>query len=93
LRVSRYLVHMGIIQFATTARVEIELTGDRNHIKRIADTMNYMDQLTDFDAALEAASNEFRERGRDNVKKLIIFQTDGEYNRETIAPTLHQQVS
>jgi len=93
LRVSPNLVHMGIIQFATKARVEVGLTGDKNQVKMTAAKMSYMQQGTDFNVALQTASSEFGQRGRDNVRKLIIFQTDGEYNGKTIASTLHKQVS
>lgn len=91
LRVSPNLVHMGIIQFATKARVEVGLTGDKNQVKMTAAKMSYMQQGTDFNVALQTASSEFGQRGRDNVRKLIIFQTDGEYNGKTIASTLHKQ--
>lgn len=78
LDVSEYQVHLGVVQFGTTATAEAQLSGDRVYLHQRIDGMIYMGSGTVFDAGLQCGKTMFEQYGREGVKKIILFQTDGE---------------
>jgi pSer/pThr/pTyr-binding forkhead associated (FHA) protein/Mg-chelatase subunit ChlD len=73
---------LGIVLFDNDVEVLLGLTaaGEPNFTAQIDNAVrriDYSGQLTDIPAGIERALYELRERGRDDVRKTIVFFTDG----------------
>jgi len=88
--VSRDGIHFSIVQFSNYAAV-ISLSGDPQELCYKIDNdsaMRYMCGGTNFDVALERACEEVKLNGREGLKKIFLFQTDGECST-SFAPKVH----
>eukprot|EP00037_Helgoeca_nana_P011957 m.107733 g.107733 ORF g.107733 m.107733 type:complete len:460 (-) comp21170_c0_seq3:3280-4659(-) len=74
--------HLGVVQFASSANVELSLTGDEAVAVKTVQGLVQKNGGTNTVSGLEVAANQFAEKqgGRLGAPKVVILITDGESN-------------
>lgn len=74
---------VGLVQFATTAQLDLGLTGDLAAVDTALNNMSQLGGQTNHAAALELARTELAANGRAGAQQAIILLTDGVANETT----------
>jgi len=83
-------LEIGIVQFASTANVELEVTSDTQQAVEVLGSINQMDGGTQYDKALQACRTNLANDDDMDSFKVCVLITDGEDNSGESAERLKQ---